>query len=182
VQLLHHALHHGRSVRHSLSSCKPSRTMQLITCNLQGVTRMTKNYSVCEAGNLSDWKEGEFPHPAFQKPVRGKFFLAEPLGLTGMEVSLNSLPPKAAVPFLHSHREHEELYLFLSGQGELLVDGEITKVGPGSAVRVATAGKRAWRNTGDDALIYVVVQAKAGSLAQGTIKDGQMEKEPPVWG
>ena len=139
------------------------------------------NFSVFQAGSPSEWSKGEFAHPAFQRPVRGKFFLAEPLGLTGMEVSLNSLPPKVAVPFLHAHREHEELYLFLAGRGELQVDGEYVAVGPGTAVRVAPAGKRSWRNLGDEALVYLVIQAKAGSLAAATIKDGQPVDAPVVW-
>jgi mannose-6-phosphate isomerase-like protein (cupin superfamily) len=139
------------------------------------------SYSVFEAGAPTEWFNGEFPHPAFKKPVRGKQFLSERLSLTGMEISLNSLPAKYAVPFLHTHREHEELYLFISGQGELLVDGETITVGPGTAVRVAPAGKRAWRNTGDESLVYLVVQAKAGTLSATTIADGQVEKDPPVW-
>lgn len=139
------------------------------------------NFTVFEAGAPSDWLRGEFPHPAFSRPVRGKLFLAERLGLTGMEVSLNSLPPNVAVPFLHAHHEHEELYLFLSGHGELQVDGQVTKVGPGSAIRVAPAGKRTWRNTGDAPLVYVVIQAKEGSVAGSTINDGHVIPEAVQW-
>lgn len=138
-------------------------------------------YSVFETGALNEWYSGEFPHPAFKQPVRGKRFLSQCLGLTSMEVSLNSLPAGYAVPFLHSHREHEELYLFLAGQGQMLVDGSHIDVRPGTALRVAPEGKRAWRNTGEEPLVYLVVQARAGSLSQATILDGLMEKEPPSW-
>lgn len=128
--------------------------------------------SVFHAGPFSAWEKLHFVHPAFSKPVSGKFFLGEPLGLTGMEVSLNALPPRAAVPFLHTHREHEELYLFLSGQGEMLVDGKLIPVRAGTAVRVAPAAQRSWRNTGDDPLVHLVIQARAGSLTERTIEDG----------
>jgi mannose-6-phosphate isomerase-like protein (cupin superfamily) len=139
------------------------------------------NYARFEMGETSNWSALEFPHPAFSRPVRGKFFLGQPLGLTGMEVSVNSLPPGAGVPFLHTHREHEELYLFVSGKGEFLVDAERFAVGPGSAVRVAPAGKRCWRNTGSEPLLYFVIQAKAGSVAAHAIEDGQACAEPPAW-
>lgn len=139
------------------------------------------NFSVFETGAPSSWHLAQFPHPAFKRPVPGKRFLAEALGLTGMELSLNHLPPKAAVPFLHTHRAHEELYLFLSGQGELLIDGERIVVQAGTAVRVAPDGKRAWRNTSDEPLVYLVVQAKAGTLSSVDIHDGQPCAEPPQW-
>ena len=140
-----------------------------------------RNYSLLEVGSPSEWSAGEFSHPAFKRPVRGKQFIAEQLGLTSMELSLNCLPPNVAVPFLHSHLEHEELYLFLSGSGEMLVDGETIPVKGGSAVRVAPAGKRAWRNVGNEPLVYLVIQAKAGSLANINIKDGQPCPELPMW-
>lgn len=139
------------------------------------------NYARFEAGELSNWSTLEYSHPKFPRPVRGKFFLGQPLGLTGMEVSVNSLPPSAAMPFLHTHREHEELYLFVSGTGEFLVDQERFPVGAGSAVRVAPEGKRGWRNLGSTPLVYFVVQAKAGSVGAHTIEDGQPCAESPTW-
>ena len=51
------------------------------------------------------------------------------------------------MPFLHSHRENEELYLFLGGEGEMVVDGEVIPVKEGSAVRVKPAASRAWRRS-----------------------------------
>lgn len=139
------------------------------------------HYARFEAGDPSTWSTWEFQHPAFSRPTRGKLFLVERLGLTGMEVSLNTFRKGAAMPFLHTHREHEELYLFLSGRGEFLVDGERFPVGAGSAVRLAPAGQRAWRNTGEEPLSFVVVQARAGSLAESTIADGQALPDPVVW-
>ena len=42
--------------------------------------------------------------------------LHEKLSLTGAEISLNELPAGANVPFLHSHKENEEIYGILSGR------------------------------------------------------------------
>lgn len=128
-------------------------------------------------GPLSSWSELVYPRPqggAFS----GKGFLGVKLGLTGMEVSLNSLPPGASYPFAHAHKLNEELYLFLTGSGEMILDDQVIAVGPGSAVRVAPPVSRCWRSTGTEPLTCVVVQAQAGSLTQATAADGFRTPEP----
>ena len=44
--------------------------------------------------------------------------LHDRLGLTGAEISVNALPGKASVPFVHSHKENEEIYERASGEGK----------------------------------------------------------------
>ncbi|HKU38782.1 MAG TPA: cupin domain-containing protein [Polyangiales bacterium] len=139
------------------------------------------NYATFEAGNPDTWSQWKFKHPLLERSARGKLFLRELLGLTGMEVSLNTLPPSAAMPFLHTHREHEELYVFLSGSGEFQVDGERFPVTPGALVRVAPAGERSWRNTGDEPLVYIVIQAKQGTVTCDTIADGVPVPSKAPW-
>ena len=39
------------------------------------------------------------------------------LGLTGAEISFNNLPAGAGVPFIHSHKNNEEIYIVLEGKG-----------------------------------------------------------------
>lgn len=126
------------------------------------------------AGPLLQWKRWSFSHPQLSRPATGKLFLGEALGLTGMEVSLNILPPGVSVPFFHRHREHEELYLVLSGKGEFKVDGKLYPVEEGSAIRIAPEGVRSWRNSGEEAMVYIVIQAAEGSLAQQGIADGEL--------
>ncbi|MCH8506208.1 MAG: cupin domain-containing protein [Ectothiorhodospiraceae bacterium] len=134
-----------------------------------------------EAGPVSGWMTWGFKHPRFSKPAPGKLFLGEKLALNGMEVSLNTLPAGVAVPFLHRHRHHEEVYIFLAGEGEFQVAGERFPVTEGSAVRVAPAGERTWRNTGQTPLVYLVVQAVEGSLERHGIDDGEVLDRPAVW-
>jgi len=46
--------------------------------------------------------------------------LHDQLGLTGAEVSINNLPQGVSVPFVHSHKKNEEIYVVLSGKGNML--------------------------------------------------------------
>ena len=54
------------------------------------------------------------------------------LGLTGCEISINELPPKAAVPFVHAHKQNEEVYGVLGGKASstltarLLISKQVT--------------------------------------------------------
>ncbi len=44
--------------------------------------------------------------------------LHDELNLTGCEISCNQMPAGAAVPFVHKHKENEEVYLITQGGGE----------------------------------------------------------------
>ncbi len=69
--------------------------------------------------------------------IPGKVFAGSALNATGAEISFQSFAPGTQTGFLHAHRSHEELYLFISGSGEFQVDGRVFPVSEGSAVRVA---------------------------------------------
>ena len=139
----------------------------------------TSGFTIFEAGPLSEWYERhQTEHPA-SGLVKGKFWVKEALGLTGMELSVGSLPAGQGVPFLHAHQQNEELYLFLSGSGEMLLDGQRIPVGPGTLVKVDPPVSRSWRNTGSEPLIYLVTQTKAGSLEQWTKADGLLTGPDP---
>ncbi|MGC4064188.1 MAG: cupin domain-containing protein [Polyangiaceae bacterium] len=136
-------------------------------------------FSVKEYGSLDSWSAFQLPHPRFGM-VPGKQFLRSELGLTGIELSLNSLSPGKALSYLHAHRQNEELYLFLTGEGQMLLDGEVVPVKAGTAIRVAPKVMRSWRNTGTEQLTCVVIQAREGSLQQATTADGFMSESAPV--
>jgi len=105
--------------------------------------------------------------------------LKETLGLTGSEVSFNNLPAGTAIPFVHSHKRNEEVYLFIRGKGEFWIDGTIIPVREGSTVRVSPAAKRCIRATED--LGYFCVQTDNGSLVQYTKTDGIINDDKPEW-
>jgi mannose-6-phosphate isomerase-like protein (cupin superfamily) len=127
-------------------------------------TKSGAHYSVAEAGSLAKLEKKEF--------------IAKTLGFTGMEVSLNRATPGQASPYLHAHKKHEELYLFVSGRGEFQVDGDVIPVGAGTLIRVAPDGRRAWRNTGGEDLVFIVVQANVDTL---TGQDGVRFEDSVQW-
>lgn len=142
---------------------------------------MSRHFSVVQAGPWAELGQVEFRAPQLPVGVKGKKFLKSELGLTGLELSLNYAPAGAGIPFLHRHHEHEELYLFVKGRGQMQIDGETFDVREGTAVRVAPAGARAWRNNSTEDLYFVVIQAKAGSLPGGTIEDGRPVEQALRW-
>lgn len=133
----------------------------------------TQPYTAFEAGPWSALLGHLFPHPLLRRDVPGKVFLKEPLGLTGMEVSLGRMPAGTAVPFLHRHTKNEELYIFVHGKGEVRAGDEVIPVREGTVVRFPPETPRSWRNTGAEPLDYIVIQAREGTMATGTIEDGQ---------
>jgi len=129
---------------------------------------------------MSEWRHFQFDVPGL--PPKAKQFLKEPMGLTSMEVSLDALVPGEDMPFVHRHKRHEELYIFLSGRGEFQADGQLHPVRAGTCIRCAPEIARTWRNTGDMDLVFLVIQALAGSLPDFSgPADGTLVKERPLW-
>src|SRR6056297_3359547 len=139
----------------------------------QPANQTNDKVSLFQAGPLAAWREHTTPHPKMGE-IQGKVFLKEKLGLTGTEMSLGQLEPGEGIPFIHIHKQNEETYIFLTGRGEMLLDGETYPVEAGSVVRVATTVERSWRNTGEEPLNYIVIQARTDSLEQWTGGDGQI--------
>ena len=97
--------------------------------------------------------------------------LHDRLGLTGAEISVNTLPAGASVPFVHAHKANEEIYFILSGKGKVIVDGEDIDLNEGDWIRIAPAGKRQFFASSDSPISYICIQVKAGSLGAYTADD-----------
>ncbi|HEY9793102.1 MAG TPA: cupin domain-containing protein [Candidatus Obscuribacterales bacterium] len=143
-------------------------------------TKKGANYSVAHAGPFEDLHQFEVEHPRLKRNVP-KFFLKDELGLTGMQVSLNRMPAGAAVPFYHKHKQNEELYIFIKGKGQMQIDGDIIEVSEGTSIRISPNGERTWRNTGDEDLYCICIQAKENSLSQETFEDGVPVERQVTW-
>ena len=55
--------------------------------------------------------------------IPGKVFGGAAIKAGGADFSLQVFAPGTEGGFYHTHKEHEELYFFLSGEGEYQVDG-----------------------------------------------------------
>lgn len=113
--------------------------------------------------------------------IPGKVFGGQALGATGGEFSFQVFQPGSETGFLHTHKNHEELYFFLAGEGEFQVDGKIFPVSEGSVVRVAPAGERSVRNNGSKPLVMLCVQYRGNTFTAEDAADGVILQQPVEW-
>lgn len=93
------------------------------------------------------------------------------LGLTGAEISFNALPAGAGVPFVHAHKENEEIYIVTSGCGKAVIDGEELELSTNDVVRVAPAADRQFAASKTEGISYICIQVKENSLTNYTMTD-----------
>jgi len=140
------------------------------------------NYLKQDFGKMTDMDQYVFTPEGVPLTIPGKLFLGEKLGLTSMEVSINKDAPGDGMPFFHRHKDNEEIYIFIAGKGEMIIDNNRFDVEEGSVVSVQPEADRIWRNTGDTDLLYIVVQAAKNSLKASGIADGDVTETVVPWG
>ena len=97
--------------------------------------------------------------------------LHDQLELTGAEISINTLTPGASVPFVHSHKQNEEIYGILEGKGKAVIDGEEIGLSAGDWLRIAPPAKRQFFADKTCAIRYICLQVKQNSLENYTMTD-----------
>ena len=97
--------------------------------------------------------------------------LHDKLSLTGAEISVNNLPAGAGVPFVHSHKKNEEIYIILSGKGQAVIDDETVELNAGDFMRIAPSAKSQFFAGDDSELSFVCIQVKENSLEGYTADD-----------
>ena len=100
--------------------------------------------------------------------------LHEKLGLTGAEISLNTLPAGAGVPFVHAHKQNEEVYGILSGKGKAVIDGEEISLSAGDWLKIAPVAKRQFFAAAEEGMTYICIQTKENSLENYTATDAEI--------
>ena len=127
----------------------------VLNCNQQKNQEVNtmKNYTKTNIGN------------------EGRTELHEKLSLTGAEISVNRLPAGAGVPFVHSHKNNEEIYGILSGKGKAVIDGEEIELFTGDWLKVAPSAKRQFFAADNSEITYVCIQVKENSLGGFTADD-----------
>ena len=97
--------------------------------------------------------------------------LHEVLSLTGAEVSINSFPAGAGIPFVHSHKNNEEIYGIISGKGTAIIDGDTIEITAGDWLKISPAAKRQFFAANDSSITYICIQVKENSLDGFTVDD-----------
>lgn len=138
------------------------------------------NFSAVNIGKLNELNDYVL-ELAPEVKIPGKVFGGAALGATGGEFSFQVFQPGTETGFLHTHKQHEELYFFLSGNGEFQVDGQVFPIREGSVVRVAPDGRRSVRNNGTSPLVMLCVQYRGGTFTEEDAADGVILDEPVKW-
>ena len=83
-------------------------------------------------------------------------------------MTANAYEPGEEAGYWHTHSEIEELYVFLSGTGQMGLDDDIVDVGPGSVVRVGQGVWRTWRSLPDSPgqLRWLCIRAAGEQLGE----------------
>ncbi len=139
-----------------------------------------RNFSAISVGKLNELNEYVLELGPDVK-IPGKVFGGAALHATGGDFSFQVFQPGTETGFLHTHKVHEELYFFLSGQGEFQVDGQVIPVAEGSVVRVAPEGERSVRNNGTEPLVMLCVQYRGNTFTEADAADGNILQKPVKW-
>lgn len=103
--------------------------------------------------------------------IESRVELHNQLSLTGAEVSINRLPAGAGVPFVHSHKQNEEIYGILAGAGKAVIDGEEVTLTAGDWLKISPTAKRQFFAAESSDITYVCIQVKENSLDGFTAED-----------
>ncbi len=101
----------------------------------------------------------------------GKLFMKEAVGATSCEISIGTLPCGASVPFFHSHKADEEIYIILSGAGRFQAGDDVFDISEGSVVRISTGCDRNLKCESEAPMTYICIQARENSLETHTMDD-----------
>ncbi|MDE5566117.1 MAG: cupin domain-containing protein [Anaeroplasmataceae bacterium] len=105
----------------------------------------------------------------------GREELHDKLSLTGAEISFNELPAGSNVPFVHSHKQNEEIYIILNGSGLAVIDNQTLNLAKGDCLRICPSAKRQFFAGKDSSISYLCIQVKENSLDSFTMTDAIVE-------
>lgn len=133
------------------------------------VTTKVTTKNILEVINMSNYKKVSVGQDARTE-------LHDQLSLTGAEISISNLPAGACVPFVHSHKQNEEIYVVLSGRGKAIIDTETVTLSAGDWIKVSPVAKRQFFANEDSAISLACIQVKENSLENYTMTDAIVEE------
>ncbi|MEI8049546.1 MAG: cupin domain-containing protein [Bacteroidota bacterium] len=139
------------------------------------------NHTAIDLGLIDQLMDYSFTLPKRNQEVKGKVFVGEILKSTGAEISFTVIPPNTEMPFMHQHKNHEEIFVFIKGSGQFQVDDSLFDVCEGSVIRISPNGKRIYRNNSANPLIFLCIQNQVGSLDNFQVEDGFLTEGELLW-
>ncbi len=139
-------------------------------------------FSVLQLGDLDAWRD----HVGGFRPTttrRGRRVVDHELPMQYIGMTANAFEPGEEAGYWHTHSAIEELYVFLSGSGQLALDDEVVDVGPGTGVRVWQGVWRTWRCLPESAepLRWFCIRAGGTELPHLPDDAERSETRPSPW-
>lgn len=139
------------------------------------------SWEILEIGAVDTWRQhyGGF-RPETSRD--GRRIVDHELVTQYIGMSANSYEPGEEASYWHTHSRIEELYVFLTGRGEMGLDSSVVPVGPGSVVRVGQGVWRTWRATPDSpgALTWLCIRAGGDGELDHMPSDGERDHDRPA--
>lgn len=110
-------------------------------------------FTLTNLKDLEDYGSNFNGHPDLQFRMATKALELEQSGL-----SYQQIPPGCRFPYGHTHREQEEVYVFVGGSGRMKLDDEIVEVTKWDVVRVPPGTWRGYES-GPEGLEFLVFGA-----------------------
>jgi mannose-6-phosphate isomerase-like protein (cupin superfamily) len=104
-------------------------------------------------------------------PALETHFAREPLVLQNSGVSYLRLAPGERVPFGHTHKEQEEVYVVVNGAGRVKLDDEIVDLRQWDALRIAPETMRNVE-AGDDGIELLLFGAPNAGFGDAEMTQG----------
>lgn len=123
------------------------------------------SWEILDIGALDTWRQhyGGFRPDTSRdgRRVVDHELVTQYIGMTA-----NAYEPGEQAGYWHTHSAIEELYVFLTGRGEMGLDDAVVPVGPGSVVRVGQDVWRTWRAVPDspEPLTWFCIRAGGGEI------------------
>lgn len=135
------------------------------------------DYQILEMGALDEWRAH---HGGFRPTTMrdGRRVVDHDMAMQFIGMTANSFEPGEEAGYWHTHSRIEELYVFLSGRGQMGLDDEVVDVGPGTVIRVGQGVWRTWRCVPESAegLQWLCIRA-GGDEIEKIPTDAQRDEE-----
>ena len=139
-------------------------------------------FQVLELGAFDAWRA----HYGGLRPDTsrdGRRVLDHDVDMQYIGMTANAFEPGEEAGYWHSHSQLEELYVFLTGRGEMGLDDAVVPVGPGTAVRVGQGVMRTWRAVPDspERLTWLCIRAGGAELERVPGDATRDPERPAPW-